>query len=66
MVGNHGRRAVTLTISAQYTLPDSTSRASVFRTWDFAPASEKYFFTNRLCSLFGRTRAGAQYNEVEG
>ena len=54
-----------LTISAQYTLPDSTSKASVFRTWDFAPASEKYFFTNRLCSLFDGTRA-AHYNTAEG
>ena len=48
---------MTLTMSAQYTLPDSTSKASVFRTWDFVPASEKYFFTNRLCSLLDSKRA---------
>ncbi len=41
----------TVTMSAQYMLPDSTRKARAFRTCDLAPASEKYFFTNCLCSL---------------
>ena len=49
---NDGGRAVH-TMSAQKTLPDSTSKARTFRTWDLAPASEKYFLTSRLCSLCG-------------
>ena len=49
---NDGGRAVH-TMSAQKTLPDSTSRARTFRTWDLAPALEKYFLTSRLCSLCG-------------